>query len=181
VATPPDFVSGAILTAAQLNLAGSWVVKRDTIAAGSSSHIVTGAFNADFTNYLVLIHGISAAAGLPALQGQLRVGASTAATTYFWGGTNSNYTNRTDENSAGTTTSWRLGYVTTTVGCHFAVQIFRPFDTAVTTFYTNNASSAASYQAGGIHNTAASYDQLVLTPASSTLSGGTIIVIGYRD
>lgn len=178
---PPDFVSGDILTAAQMNLAGSWVVKRDTITAGSSSHIITGAFNADYTNYLILITGLYVAAGTPNITGQLRIGASTAATTYFWGGTNSNYTVRTDENSGGTTTSWKLGQASTTVANHFAVQVFRPFDAAVTTFYSNSASTVAAFQIGGYHNQATSYDQFVITPASSTLSGGTITVIGYRD
>lgn len=180
MATPPDFTTNQVLTSTAMNLVGGWVVKRDTIAAGSSSHICTGAFNADYTNYQILITGMTAAAGTPAIQLQLRVGTSTAATTYFWGGTNSNYTNRTDENSAGTTTSWRIGYCTQT-SAHHAVQLFRPFDAAPTTMYCNHASTSVSYQAGGIHNTATSYDQFVITPASSTLSGGTIIVIGYRD
>ena len=180
MAAPPDFVAGQILTAAQMNLVGGWVVKRDTIVAGSS-HIVTGAFNADFTNYQILITGVTVVTGTPAITMQLRVGASTAATAYFWGGTNSNYSTRTDENSAGTTSSWRIGFANTTNANHLAVQVFRPFDVSATTFYSNGANTNVSSQIGGVHTTAASYDQFVLTPATSTLVGGTVIVIGYRD
>jgi hypothetical protein len=180
MAQPPDFVALSTLTAAQMNLVGGWVVKRDTIVAGGS-HIVTGAFNADFTNYQILITGLTVVTGTPALTMQLRVGASTAATAYFWGGTNSNYTARSDENSGGTTSSWKIGLGTTTATQHYSVQVFRPFEATGTTFYCNSASVNASYQAGGVHTTAASYDQFVLTPATSTLVGGTVIVIGYRD
>ena len=181
MAQPPDFVALSTLTAAQMNLAGSWVVKRDTIIAGSSSHICTAAFNADYTHYQIIIHGVTVAAGTPAIQMQLRTGSTTAATNYFWGGTNSNYTTRTDENSAGTTSSWRIGYANTTNANHMYVQVFRPFDATATTYYSNGGNTNVSSQIGGVHTTATSYDQFVLTPASSMLSGGTIIVIGYRD
>jgi hypothetical protein len=180
MAQPPDFVALSTLTAAQMNLVGGWVVKRDTIVAGSS-HTVTGAFNADFTNYQILITGVTVVTGTPAITMQLRVGSSTATSAYFWGGTNSNYTSRTDENSSGTTSSWRIGFANTTNANHMAVQVFRPFDATATTFYSNGANTNVSSQIGGVHTTAASYDQFVLTPASSTHVGGTIIVIGYRD
>jgi hypothetical protein len=179
MATPPDFVAGQILTAAQMNLAGGWVVKRDTIVAGSS-HIVTGAFNADFTNYQILITGLTVVTGSPNLTMQLRVGGSTAATAYYWGGSNSNYVAASTEQAANTS-SWKLGLGTTTNAQHYAIQVFRPFDATATTFYCNSANVNASYQAGGYHATTTSYDQFVLTPATSTLVGGTVIVIGYRD
>jgi hypothetical protein len=180
MAQPPDFVALSTLTAAQMNLVGGWVVKRDTIVAGAT-HIVSGAFNADFTNYQVLITGVTVVTGTPNMLMQLRTGASTATSAYFWGGTNSNYSTRTDENSAGTTSSWKLGLATTTATQNYSVQVFRPFEATGTTFYCNSASVNASYQAGGVHTTAASYDQFVLSVSSSTLVGGTVIVIGYRD
>lgn len=181
MATPPDFVAGQVLTAAQMNLAGAWVVKRDTIAAGSSSHIVTAAFNADFTNYRVIINGVTCAAGSPNLVAQLRIGASTAATTYFWGGVNNNYTARSDDQSAGTTTSWKIGAVSTVDSNTIDFMVYRPFLAVPTTYVTQANSNIATYFLGGYHNQSTSYDQLVITPASSTLSGGTVIVIGIRD
>jgi hypothetical protein len=180
MAVPPDFVAGQVLTAAQMNKIGMWLVKTDTIATGASSHIITGAFNADYVNYRIIINTITCAAGSPNLVAQLRVGATTAATTYYWGGMNSNYINRTDENAANTT-SWKLGAVTTVDATAFNFTVYRPFLAAPTTYSSLSQSSLATYQIGGYHNQATSYDQLVLTPASSTLSNGTIYVYGMRD
>jgi len=179
MAQPPDFVALSTLTAAQMNLVGGWVVKRDTIVAGSS-HIVTGAFNADFTNYQVLITGVTVVTGTPNMLAQLRVGATTATTAYYWAGTNVNYSTANVETTSNTS-SWKMGLGGTTNAQHFSLQVFRPFDVAATTFYVNAAGVNAVHQIGGYHATAASYDQLVLSVSSSTLVGGTVTVIGYRD
>ena len=184
MAQPPDFVALSTLTAAQMNLAGSWVVKRDTIASGASGATISAAFNADFTHYRVLIHNMSVAAGLPNLLFQLRTGSTTANTTYFWGGTNSNYTARSDENSGGTTSSWKVGAVSTAANGTCDVMIYRPFDAATTNFYSLAvAGNNAAYQIGGTHNTATSYDQLVISLSTATTfnATATVIIIGLRD
>ena len=183
MAQPPDFVALSTLTAAQMNLAGSWVVKRDTIASGASGATISAAFNADFTHYRVLIHNISVAAGTPNLLFQLRTGSTTANTTYFWGGTNSNYINRTDENSGGTTSSWKVGIAVTTATTTVDCMIYRPFEAATTSFQAFLQNTAAAHQIGGIHNTATSYDQLVISLSTATTfnATATVIIIGMRD
>lgn len=183
MAQPPDFVALSTLTAAQMNLAGSWVVKRDTIASGASGATVSAAFNADFTHYRVLIHNISVATGTPNLLFQLRTGSTTANTNYFWGGTNSNYTARTDENSAGTTSSWKVGLANTAATTTIDCMIYRPFEAATSGFYSLGTNTNAASQIGGIHNTATSYDQLVISLSTATTfnATATIIIIGMRD
>ena len=181
MAVPPDFVAGSVLTAAQMNRIGMWLVKTDTIASGSSSHIVTAAFNADYVNYRVIVNGVTCATGSPNLVAQLRIGASTAATTYFWGGVNNNYSARSDDQSSGTTTSWKIGAVSTVDANNLDFMVYRPFLAVPTTYVTQANSNIATYFLGGYHNQATSYDQIVLTPASSTLSGGTVYVYGMRD
>jgi hypothetical protein len=42
MATPPDFSSGAVLTAAQMNSVGLWLVKTQTVGTAVSSVAVTG-------------------------------------------------------------------------------------------------------------------------------------------
>lgn len=183
MAVPPDFVAGQVLTAAQMNLAGSWVVKRDTIASGASSAIITGAFNADFTHYRVIIHNISVAAGNPNVLFQLRTGTSTANTAYYYGGTNSNYVNRTDVQLANTS-SWIAGYANTSAASTIDCMIYRPFEAATTNYYSLAVSGInASLQIGGAHNTATSYDQLVVSLSTATTfnATATVIVIGIRD
>lgn len=61
MATPPVFSAGAVLTAAQMNAVGLWLVKTDTITSGASKEI-TGAFSSDFTNYRIVISGTQLAA-----------------------------------------------------------------------------------------------------------------------
>jgi hypothetical protein len=181
MAAPPDFVAGQILTAAQMNLAGSWVVKRDTIASGGSSATISNAFNADFTHYRVLIHNISVAAGTPTLLFQLRAGITTQATNYQWGGSLNNYAGGSALQANGTS-SWQVGAANNTASGHVDCMIYRPFDAAITGFYSFSATGNAAYQIGGVQTNATSFDQLVISLGSSTFNAiATVIIIGMRD
>lgn len=183
MATPPDFTAGAILTAAQMNLSGSWVVKRDTIASGASSATISDAFNADYTHYRVLIHNISVAAGNPNVLFQLRTGSTTANTAYYYGGTNSNFIGRTDVALANTS-SWIAGYANTSAASTIDCMIYRPFEAATTNYYSLAVSGInASLQIGGAHNSATSYDQLVISLSTATTfnATATVIILGVRD
>ena len=53
MATPPDFVAGQILTAAQMDGVGSWLVSSTTFSA-VSSHAVNSCFSADYDSYRVV-------------------------------------------------------------------------------------------------------------------------------
>lgn len=183
MATPPDFTTNQVLTSTAMNLVGGWVVKRDTIASGASSATISAAFNADYTHYRVLIHNISVAAGAPNVLFQLRTGSTTANTAYYYGGTNSNYVNRTDVNAANTS-SWIAGYANTSAASTIDCMIYRPFEAATTNYYTLAVSGInASLQLGGAHNTATSYDQLVISLSTATTfnATATVIILGVRD
>ena len=54
MATPPVFSAGAVLTAAQMNAIGRWLIKTDTITSGTSKTI-TNAFSDDFDNYRIVV------------------------------------------------------------------------------------------------------------------------------
>ena len=62
MATPPVFVSGAILTAAQMNAVGLWLIKTQTIGSAVSSVSITDVFSSDYDNYLIKITGMTASA-----------------------------------------------------------------------------------------------------------------------
>lgn len=62
MATPPVFSAGAVLTAAQMNAVGLWLIKTDTITSGATKEI-TSAFNSDFTNYRIVLSNLNTAAG----------------------------------------------------------------------------------------------------------------------
>jgi len=58
----PSFASGEVLTAADMNAVGLWLVKTQTVGTGVPSVVVTDAFSANYDNYLVTISGIKTAA-----------------------------------------------------------------------------------------------------------------------
>ena len=62
MATPPDFTSGAVLTAAQMNAVGLWRVASFTSTAGSGTITCADAFNADYDMYRIVIYGGSTSA-----------------------------------------------------------------------------------------------------------------------
>jgi hypothetical protein len=53
MATPPDFTAGAVLTAAQMNAVGLWLVGTVTVSASTSGTTDT-AFTSDYKNYRVV-------------------------------------------------------------------------------------------------------------------------------
>jgi hypothetical protein len=62
MATPPVFVSGQILTAAQMNQLGMFLVKSETLATGQTSIAVANAFTSDYSRYLIQIEDITRSA-----------------------------------------------------------------------------------------------------------------------
>jgi hypothetical protein len=54
MATPPDFTAGQILTAAQMNAVGMWLISDTTITTQSSVSF-DGVFTADYRNYLLIL------------------------------------------------------------------------------------------------------------------------------
>jgi hypothetical protein len=53
MATPPDFTTGAVLTAAQMNGVGLWKVGETSFASNLAT--VDGCFSANYDNYLVVL------------------------------------------------------------------------------------------------------------------------------
>jgi len=51
--TYPSFTSGDILTAADMNAVGLWLVKTQTVGTAVSSVQVTGAFSSTYDNPLI--------------------------------------------------------------------------------------------------------------------------------
>jgi len=61
MATPPDFTAGQVLTAAQMNQIGLWHISRTTIGSAVVSVTISGCFTADYTNYRVIVSGLTSA------------------------------------------------------------------------------------------------------------------------
>jgi hypothetical protein len=182
MATPPDFSSGAVLTAAQMNSVGLWLVKTQAVGAGVSSVVVTNAFSTDYDNYKITYTG-GVGSGFQDIT--MVLGATTS--NYYWIDLGVSFVNGTVSSLGSNTTSnayWRVGKLETS-GAIINMDIINPFKT-VRTFYSSSGPFAVSTGAfvvnGGYLNNATSYTGFTLNPiGGTTLTGGTIRVYGYRN
>jgi hypothetical protein len=179
MATPPVFLDAEILYASSMNKIGMWLVKTQTIGSAVSSVTVTGAFSADYDHYKIIVQANSIAAGGPYMT--LQLGSTT--TGYYWGAAGVIYS--TGAFSGITTnngSSWnRLG-PGTTVGMSGVYDLLNPFkneNTMITGTYADGPAGSAAVGSGILDNTT-SYTAFTVGVTSSTMTGGTIYVYGYR-
>jgi hypothetical protein len=182
--TFPTFATGNVLTAADMNAVGLWLVKTQTVGSAVSSVTVTGAFSADYENYKIIYSGGTASVTV----GDLLMTLGSTATGYYWGSSRVVYNGGTFQGSgsgASAGVSWRVG-ATTSTRIHMDCDLLQPF-TAVQASYSSMApyvGGTTSYSfamLGGYLDNTTSYTAFTLTPNSGTISGGTIRVYGYRN
>jgi hypothetical protein len=177
----PSFITGEILTATDMNAVGMWLVKSQTVGTGVSSVTVTGAFSADYENYLIVANGIDASVGNVGLQ--MQVGSAT--TGYYWAGAYSSVLGAGasffNGNAAGDT-NVAVGYTGSQTDTSINTTVFSPFLAQVTKF-SSPPSMGDSFVmwTGGAQTSATSHTSFTLTPAAGTLTGGTIRVYGIRN
>jgi hypothetical protein len=182
MATPPDFTSGQILTAAQMNAVGLWLVKTQTIGTGVSSVLVPNAFNADYTNYRILITGGSA--NTPAALG-LQMGTGLAGTGYYSGITGTNYSGGASTGNDSNAAHWTIAGSAMPDGLALDVMLTEPFLARKTGLAINSRidyrTNGAGTMGNGFHNSATSYTGFALIIVGASITGGTIQVYGIRD
>lgn len=176
MATPPDFVAGQVLTAAQMNAVGIWEIKNQTIGTAVSSVTVTDAFSTDYDNYLITINN---GAGSAAADLTIKFGA--VATGYYWNIVGSSW-NGTPA-AAGSTSDVYIRYqgnINTTTGYSTEIGVQSPFLAKQTVVNSRFVTTVNAYTSIGMLNDSVSYTSFVIAPTSGTLTGGTIRVYGYR-
>lgn len=182
MATPPVFSSGAVLTAAQMNTVGLWLVKTQTIGSAVSSVNVTSAFSSDYDNYLISISNTVVSANQPNMG--LRLGATV--TNYAYSGLYVSFAATTLTGDFSTTATYfnvgACGNGTAGAG-RVSMDVFvkSPNLAAATFFNAQNGSLAWSNMYNGYLNNSTQYTDFTVLPSSGTLTGGTIRVYGYRN
>jgi hypothetical protein len=173
----PDFSPGEVLTAAAMDSIGMWLVKTQTIGTGVSSVAVTGAFSADYDNYLIVLSGGTTGGAGIRLQmtgaaagyyfGRLRVNYSTAAITAF---------------SGNNVAFWEAG-TADALGMAGNIQLTTPFLTRRTVFNSQQPEAAGGVfgWVGGTLENSNSYTGFTLTLSGGTFTGGTVRVYGLRN
>jgi hypothetical protein len=178
MATPPVFTSGQILTAAQMNAAGLWLVKSQTIGSAVSSQAVTDAFTTDFDSYKIVISGgVASTTALLSCQ----LGATT--TGYYFAHNFYTYAGSTGASAGNNTTSFsRVGLGTTSIltGNFDLINPFTAKNTIINYSYVDARTNGEAGAGGGFLNDTTSYTGFTLAISSGTMTGGTIRVYGYN-
>jgi hypothetical protein len=178
MATPPDFTTGAVLTAAQMSAIGLWEVKTQTIGTTVTSVVVTDAFSADYDSYKIVVTGTNVSStGNSAF---ISLSGSTGST-YFAGGFWQAYTSSTLNgfNSNGVSGGTWIGITGGRWSC--IIDVVNPFAALASSFMgqSSGGSFAATFQ--GHDTNAASSTGFTLTQVGgNNWTGGTIRVYGYR-
>lgn len=183
MATPPTFTAGSILTAAQMNAAGLWLVKTQTVGAGVTSVTVEGAFNADYDAYKITWTGGTLSTSAP-IGLQMRTSAGSVSNTNYYGGlsytTYSGLPQGVADSNASQFTFAGAGD-NNTFG-QIDLTLLNPFLTKYTIICSSVVSGTYGGQYNGVHSLANSYTSFVLDPfTTTTMTGGTIRVYGYRN
>jgi len=177
--TYPTFNSGDVLTAAEMNSVGLWLVKTQTIGTAVSSVTVTGAFSTDYDAYQIVVTGGTFNTTL--VWGVFQF--SSAHTTGYYGA--AQFIDTAGAATAqGTSNLGRLLVTrssTTTAGVSsWVVNVTNPM-TAVRKSIWGQCSGGNMVTHGGYYDSTSTFSQFVLSPSAGTLTGGTIRVYGMRN
>jgi hypothetical protein len=175
----PVFAVGEVLTAANMNQIGMYVVKTQSISATpAQTVVVTDAFSADYDNYLITISGSSVSS-----QARIRmtINGSTGST-YRHGGWRSSYGAAViDSEQANNTTSWSIALADTGLFAA-SIQVFNPQKAAATFFSASSSGLGFAYFQSGVDTNSAASTGFTLDPDSTvTLANGVIRVYGFRN
>jgi hypothetical protein len=182
MATPPDFSSGQVLTSSAMNSVGLWLIKTQTVGIGVSSVSVTSAFSGDYNNYKIIYEG-----GVSSVSAVLfRMQLNGITTLYYSSGMQQVATSPTVvTTNVAAAARWELGY---TGNQFMRYEMDFANSNATGVGKTGNAKyacydSSASYGGTSAHwlISTAGATGFTLSPASGTISGGTIRVYGYRN
>jgi hypothetical protein len=173
--TFPAFVAGEVLRAQDMNAVGMWLVKSVTVGAGVTTIPVTGAFSADYENYLITYTG-----GTGTSQGDISLqltGATgsdyeTGLSYAIWGAGAPSFAS-----SASTSFAW-MGNTQTTGNTSF-IQVMKPFLAQYTVVSSQFWSNGAGWSQGR-HKLNTSYTGFSLIIGSGNVTGGTVRVYGYQ-
>jgi hypothetical protein len=181
MATPPVFTSGQILTAAQMNAVGMWLVKSQTIGSAVPSVTVSDAFTSDFDNYKIVISGgvASTTNTLNMTLGSTVTGYGRIQALYAY---NSSSVSVDNDNF---TSAFMVVGGGSVNGLSATMDVLQPYAATATSVYSSLQQLVAStannvrQTYGAILNTT-SYTAFTLTASSGTITGGKISVYGYR-
>jgi hypothetical protein len=184
------FTTAQILTAAQMNTLnaniGLTYVKGQTIGTGVSSQVITGCFSGAFDAYRVVISNMTmsnTSAG-SFIYAKMHDGTNPASSAYNYAIPRVDLANGTVSATYGRsqTTGVVVGSGTgDRFGTSFdVINPFVAYHTIFTGLTISNDTTGYAGAGSGMHQASTSYTSLQIIPSTGTITGGTIIVYGYR-
>ena len=175
--TPPTFTSGSVLTAAQMNAVGLWLVKSQTVGNAVASVTVSAAFDSTYDDYRIIYSN-----GAVSATCDIRLQLGTANSDYYGMLIYGNYGAATvsGANTNGGTLFPHCGGGDGNY-CFMAVDVFSPNlarGTMLTTL--SNLSGVNFGMFAGRQASATQFTAFTISPSSGTLTGGQINVYGVR-
>jgi hypothetical protein len=161
---------------------GLVLISSTTIGTAVSSVTVSSAFSATYQNYKIIMSG-----GVSSGNVYLKMTLGATATGYYMGMARIDYTTGTASVTglgANNQAQWTYVLSAFTGGGGGIVELQSPFDTTNTMmqcFSPAPQTGSSAHSGGGFLNNSTSYTAFTFTPASGTLTGGTIKVYGYQN
>ncbi len=155
-------------------------VKSQTIGSAVSSVTVSDAFSATYDNYKIILSG-----GVGSTTGALlNMTLGSTVTGYYWAGAVSLWASSSLTALQGSNTaSWSRNALANTNSLNGEIELFCPNLAKRTIYnarYIQNITDGNAVTSGGFLDNATQYTAFTFTPASGTITGGTISVYGYR-
>jgi hypothetical protein len=178
MATPPDFTTGQVLTAAQMSAVGMWLVKTVAVGSGTAVVPVTSCFSSDYDNYKVLVSGINVAA---TAQLKITLGNNTGSNYYgsaYYDAYSGALTGTNRSNNASTLD---IGFAETSLREQWStIEIGAPNLARSTSFSGTYYGATYSGWFGGTRADTTQYTGFNIV-STQNMNGGTIRVYGYRN
>jgi len=169
---------GQILTSAYVNNninSGLTYISTTTIGTTVSSVVVSGAFSADYDNYLIKITG-----GVLSATSDLRLQLGSTVTGYKTQLLFGSYNNTSSAEGLTTSTAFRYCGNGDTTGFDAHADLMSPFLAKHTKFLSSQFANGDAGPSFGIMQNTTSYTAFTILPSTGTMTGGTITLYGYR-
>ena len=158
-------------------VSGLVLIKTQVIGSAVSSVAVTSVFSTTYDTYKVVING-----GVGSTNQNLDLKLGSTTTGYYQSGYNTTYAGTiTGQGSANAASFGGVGVYNTNI-ITFNCEILNPFtaeETLINAFRIDPTTTGGTQMVNGYLNNQTSYTDFTLTPASGTITGGTIFVYGY--
>jgi hypothetical protein len=176
----PDFVSGDVLNASDMNAVGLWKVASGTVNLTTAWTNITGVFSSTYTNYRVLMN-VTARSTANRFDWRYIVGTTESTASYFASGIGSDYAANTTMYFQRSNNDSVFFFDNSAALSSYALDIYRPNE-AATTYHTGHVmnNTGVAYSVGGGHFVANQNTGFRLACNTGTMTVK-YAIYGYRD